>query len=385
MVFLPLFVLAVGAYTGDISQEQIDRRVNAHIVIGDYTSACYEAAFGLQQYPQSKIVWRSYLRALAKAGDEKEMMAQWKAFIALYPEEKEDREILESMAWAVIDKGFSSSAPLIRIISMLGAFFSQDAKGVAILREGLHDNNSMIRTAAVKLSSHLFDSTLQDEMLNLLKTEKVWRVRLEVIRAMGQLRVMDSKRDLQKIISNDSCHAEEKSVAIQALVELSKRIDKRQLSQLVASDRAGMRMLACEFVTHFEQVKDVDLLVPLLTDCHPSVRAKILQTLGRLRIETIAGQSVSLLAENAVSDPDPVVAVTAAWVLTINDPEKGMSVFQQFLNSPLKETRYLAAAALAATGKYGLRLTKKMFKESVDPYVKMNLALGMIGQQVDIQ
>ncbi|MEI8366441.1 MAG: HEAT repeat domain-containing protein [Parachlamydiaceae bacterium] len=364
---------------------RINKRVNSHVVIGDYTAACDEAAAGLQRYPHSKLVWEAYLRALATAGDEKNMMSQWKVFVGIFPEEKDNREMLECMAWAVINKGFCSSTPIIRIIAMLGAFFSQDAKGVAILREGLKDNNSLMRAAAVKLSSHLFDATLQEEMLKMLRTEKVWKVRLEVIHAMGKLRVVDAKKDLKKIIADNSCHAEEKAVAIEALVSLSENIDPQQLSQLVASDRAGMRMLACEFVSHFEQLQDVDSLYPLLSDHHSAVRAQLLRMLGRLRVTSIAGQSVTAFAAQAATDSDPVVAVTAAWVLTINNPDWGMPIFQNLLNHQVRETRYLAAAALAATGKYGLPLTVKIFREHTDPYVRMNLALGMIGQRVDVQ
>lgn len=366
-----------------LSPEQIDKRVNAHLVIADYPSACQEAVLGIQQYPQSKTVWIACVRAYAKAGDEKAMMTTWRSFVEKFPEERENREVLECLAWAVIDKGAVSSSPAIRVTAMLGAFFSQDAKGVKILQQGLSDDNSFLRGAAVKLSSHLMDAVLQDELFRLLQTEKVWTVRLEVIRAIGALKVMGAKKELQKVIANDHCHIEEKAVAIEALVSLTEGVNQQQLSQLVASNRAGMRMLACELVTFFDQTQDVDQLFPLIYDPHPDVRAKVFQTIGRLRVTTIGGQSVVELAENAARDPDSTVGITATWVLTINNPTKGLPIFQKFLNHQVRETRYLAAAALAATGKYGLSLTRKAFSENSDLYVKMNLAIGLIGQRVD--
>lgn len=360
-------------------------RINANLIINDCQNACNEALWGLYYYPQSKTVWIAYLRALAKSGDEKNMMLQWKNFIERFPEEATNREVLECLAWAVIDKAANSSSPAIRVTAMLGAFFSQDAKGVALLQQGLRDDNFFLRGAAVKLSSHLKDALLQDELLRLLQTEKVWGVRLEVIKAIGELRVVEATGELQKVIVNDQSHAEEKSAAIEALVSLSDGIDHQQLSRLVAGNRAGMRMYACEMIAFFDQPDDIDKLYPLLEDHHADVRSKVLQTIGRLRVPRINGHAVEDVAERATNDPDTTVAVTAAWVLTISNPQKGLPVFQRFLNHQIRDVRHFASAALAATGKYGLSLMRSAFYNTDDIYVKMNLAIGMIGQRVDTQ
>lgn len=381
-ILIALFLTAIAE--GAITPEQLEKRVNAHLIIADHQTACHEAMWGVCQYPQNKTVWLAYLRALAKAGDVKAMMANWKLFIEKFPEEKNNREILEDFAWAVIDKGAYSSSPQIRVMALLGAFFSQDAKGIALLQQSLKDENSFIRAAAAKLSSHLMDATLQDELFRLLQTEKVWRVRLEVIRAIGELRVMTAKKELQKIVRNPQNHPEEKAAAIQALVLLSEEVNHKQIAELASSNSSGMRMLACELVAFFDQTEDVDKLSHLLEDHHSDVRSKVFQTIGRLRSKTIGGKSVVEVAERGVFDPDPTVAITAAWVLTINQPEKGMPAFQRFINHNNRDVRSLAAAALAATGKYGLPMTLKAFSENDDPYVKINLAIGLIGQRSNI-
>lgn len=368
-----------------IPPEQIDKRINAHLLIADYPGACWEAYRGLQEYPGSKALWLAYVRALAKAGEENTMMSAWKAMLHHFPEEQCNRNILESLAWAVIDQGASSSSPSIRVIAMLGAFFSQDAKGVHLLKYSLSDENSFLRSASAKLSSHLMDAVLQEELLRLLQKETVWKVRLEVIRACGTMQIAEAEKELKKIVDNDQAHAEERAAAIQALVELSEGVDSRQLQDLIASNRAGMRMLACEFVTFFDQVEEADHLFPLLEDPHPSVRGKTLHTLGQLRLSTVSGHSVPALAEKATMDPDPTVAITAAWVLTMHRPEKGMAVFRKFLNHSVRDIRLFAAASLAATGPHGLNLTREIFKEAQDPYVRMNLAIGLIGQRENTQ
>ncbi|MBA3817011.1 MAG: HEAT repeat domain-containing protein [Parachlamydiaceae bacterium] len=364
-----------------INEEQLTKRVHAHMVIGDYSEACNEAFVGLQTYPASKILWQAYLRALAKAGDEKGLMANWRLFIKKFPGEACNREMLECLAWAVIENGSISASPGIRAISLLGAYFSQDAKGVALLKQGLSDNNSFLRAAALKLSSNLADASLQEGVLRLFKEEKVWNVRLEAIKAIGQLALEVSRDALTTIIAQQNSSAEEKAAAIQALVAMSDEMERVQIKNLIQSDRAGLRLLACELIAHFEQNQDVDLLLPLLRDHHAEVRAKALEVIGQLRIKFIGKLPVVELAIGCINDSDAFVGVMAAWVITLNDPERGMPAFVSFLSHECREVRHAAAAALAATGKYGVPLALKTFNSSQDQYVRMNLAIGLIGQR----
>lgn len=361
--------------------EEIKKRVHAHMIIGDYATACSEAFIGLQSYPDSKILRQAYLRALAKAGDEKVLMANWRLFIKKFPEESCNREMLECLAWAVIENGTVSSSPTIRVISLLGAYFSQDAKGVALLRQGLSDPNSYLRAAALKLSSNLLDASLQDEVLRVFKTETVWNVRLEAIRTIGEQSLEVSREDLTAIIAQQNSSAEEKAAAIEALVAMSDEIERKQIERLMQSDRAGLRLLACELIAYFEQDRDADLLLPLLRDPHAEVRAKALEVIGQLRIKNIGKRSVIELAAGCIGDSDALVGVVAAWVMTLNDPQQGLPAFVSFLQHACREVRLAAAAALSATGKYGVPLALKTFKTHQDPYVRMNLAIGLIGQR----
>lgn len=383
---ITFFFITLGAMLptvlGAVSDDElIAKRVHAHMIIGDHQSACSEAFAGLHRYSGSKTLWQAYLRALAKAGDEKVLMFNWRIFIEKFPDERADREVLECLAWAAIEKGAVSSSPAIRVYAMLGAFFSQDAKGVAILRRSLSDGNSFLRAAALKLSSNLHDASLQEEVFRRFKTENVWSVRLEAIRAVGKLRIEQARRDLSAIISDSNSSIEEKAAAIEAVVDMSDEIERGQIQRFVQSDRAGLRMLACELVAYFEQVQDADLLLPLVKDHHAEVRAKALQTFGWLRIATAADTSIVQVAANSLDDPDPQVSVTAAWVLTVNDQDSGRVAFERLIVRGSQEMRRTAAAALASTGKYGVRSAVKLFCSSSDPYVRMNLAIGLIGQR----
>lgn len=379
------FILCVSGLCDAISpEEESIQRIQAHLVIRDYYSATEEACLALQQYPHSLSLWKLHLKALAQSGEEKVLFKQWNQFVMLFPEEKNNKEIVEWMAWTVIQNGSNSSSPIIRVTAMLGAFFSQDVKGIAILKKGLNDENTFLRAAAVKLSSMLPDIALQEEVLRLFQTETAWDVRLEAIEAVGSLNIISAKKKLLTLIAQDHCQLDELSAAVSALVAMSEAVDRKQVAQLVQSNRTGLRLLACELIVYFDQKEDLDLLLPLVDDYHADVRASALRTMGLLRQPSVGNQTVASIASKAVHDADPVVAVTAAWVLTLFQQEEGVQAFAPLLTHQIKEVRYLAAAALASLGRYGLPLMRTAFYESSDPYVRMNLALGLIGQQIEI-
>lgn len=58
---------------------------------------------------------------------------------------------------------------------------------------------------------------------------------------------------------------------------------------------------------------------------------------------------------------------------------------ERWLGDLLPENRRLAASALAAVGSRGVELSVKMLGESKDPYVKANIALGLLGQRAKCQ
>ncbi|MCE5317085.1 MAG: HEAT repeat domain-containing protein [Parachlamydia sp.] len=365
------------------SEEAIGQRIRAHLLVHDYDTASEEAREGVRQYTDSRILWEAWLQTLAKKGDGKEASQVWKSYSERFPDAFERREVLEYLAWGVIENGARSSSPQIRIMAMLGAFFSQDAKGVALLSEGLKDSNAQVRTIAVKLSGRLFDATLQDEIRRLFRSESNWQARLEVIRAAGSMRIVSLQPELVAIVGSTQSHAAEKAAAMTALVNLLDTVDRNEVEKLAKSDRAGLRQLACVVIRHLQLKRDADLLVQLVSDNRAEVRAAAWHTLGTLRLSQVEpAQSLSNLARKSLSDPDPSVAITAAWALTLIDPTTGQAALEPFLAHQEKEVRLLAAAALSATGQYGLPLAQAIFARTKEPSMRLNLALGLLGQRV---
>ncbi len=363
-----------------VTEQQWVKRIYAHHLIGDDFAAVEDAKLALKEWPESKELIQSFIKCLAKIGDEKRMMSVWEQYRVLFPEASEERQLVESMAWGVIGKGIHSSYPNIRVIAMLGAFFSQDTKGVEQLTRCLRDKNSLIRAAGIRLASNLHDAKLCDEVLYRFRHEKIWGVRLEAIKALGSMRLAESKDELVTIVAHDRTTAEEKAAAIQSLVQLFDTAERKEIEKLACSDRVGLRLLACQIVEHFSLHRDVELIEPLLRDYHPDVRAHALHVMGMFRAENTRDAILPLL-----EDTEMHVAMTAAWALTLMESDKGEAAFSKWLQHRNVEVSRMAAAVLATTGSYGIKLMIQAFEEAKDPYVQLNLALGLMTQRDEVE
>ena len=312
---------------GALQPEEISKRVQAHLLIQDPASACAEAQEGFEKAPHSPLLFEAYVKALAKHGDEKQLWQVWNARSADFPEVCQKREVLESIAWGILEKGARSPAPLIRVMALLGAYISQDARGVELLWQNMRDPNSKIRAVTIQLAGHMRDVKLQDGVLHAFDTDSDWKVRLAAIEAMGLMEIPQAKPRLLKLLANPQATAEEKGAAIEALVASLEDAQREEIEQLVQSNRAGLRELACAVVLALGLERDTDLMIRLLADHHADVRAAALRTLGVLRIKSHQEKPLSLYVDPYLQDGDPLVALTAAWVTTLNDPAAGRKHF----------------------------------------------------------
>lgn len=380
LAFSPLWSQEV-----DPLEEELKKRVYAHLLIADCNSAVQEAQAALKEIPSSKALRLAYIRALSEKGDETEAMEQWLETTLRFEEEKNDRRILEVLAWGVLNKAESSAQLNIRLNAMLGAAFTRDAKAIPMLLTQLRASNAMLRSVAIKLATSFADAPLKDEIARLLREERVWYVRLDVIQAVGMLRMRELKPELKEIIGNPRTLAEEKAAAIVALVSMYDSIDREELLGLVQSSRAGLRQLATAVMIHLNLTAELDLLLPLLRDTSSDVRVSALDALALMRISKIGTVSAAELIEDNLKDSAPEVAITAAYVLLLLDEKEGSRHMAKWLKSENPEWRRLSSAAVAVSGKYGLRLALREIRETQDPYVKVNLAMGLIGQRIQVK
>lgn len=367
-----------------MAQEQdATRRVYNHLLIDDPISAIREAKDGLYQYPNSTALRIAMIRALCEAGSEIEALEQWNTLSAEHTELLQDRYSLEMLAWGVLNKGEKSNQLAIKINSLLGASMTRDARAIPLILEGLKGSNSLIRAICVGLAAGYGDLPLQTELARLLKQETVWTVRLELIKAAGQLRMTETKQQLLKIISHPQTLAEEKVAAIISIVNMYDAIEDKELAGLIRSNRAGIRELACQIISHLNLYDKVAMLLPLLSDPHSAVRMSALNTLAVLGIKEIEGKPIMQVpqVDRLLNDHVPEVMVTASWLALLRQDKRGEKNLREFVLKREENYARLAAGAIAVSGKAGVSLARSLLKKSENPYVQMTLAIGLIGQR----
>src|SRR3989344_7852114 len=235
-----------------MSEEEGARRVQAHLLIDDPQSALQEALHLVDKYPNSRIAGSALIEALAAGKMEEEALDAWHALSLKYPDLIGDRHLMEELSWGVLKKGIDSTQNGVRLSSLIGIYLTHDVRAVPMLRKMMRDSNAVIRSVAVQMSCSYGDALLKDEIVRLMDEERVWVVRLEVIKAIGVLRIQSLVPKLQAIVQSEKATYEERQLAIESLLHIYEHISPSELHQLAIGNRAGMRHLACSIAAHFE-------------------------------------------------------------------------------------------------------------------------------------
>lgn len=377
LLLLPILLI------GKVSESEGVRRVRSHLIIDDTASALQEAQDLIKRFPSSKEIGSVLVEALAAAGEEEKALESWHALSTRYPDLALDRHLLEELSWGVLRKGLDSTQYGVRLASLVGAFLTRDTRALPFLVKMMRDSNAVVRSVAAQMATQYQDAPLKDEIVRLMHEEKVWIVRLEVIRSAGALRIKEMAPFLKHLIQSEKTTYEERMLAIESLCYMCDSITIPEWKVFAESNRAGMRHLACSIALHFKLEEVNAEMLRLLHDPHPDVRMAALNAFGLFYRKLNQTAEIQEHIRPLLQDPTPEVAVTAAWAALLS----GLSdegVFERFLTSSLPEQRRFTAAALSATGTFGASIAKTTLKTSQDPYVKANLALGLLGQREEI-
>ena len=366
-------------------EEEGIRRVNAHLLIEDPKSALREAKELYRSYDGSRSTGSALIAAYSANGMEESALELFNHLSLKYPDLIEDRNVLEELAWGVLVRGLESTQYGIRLAALIGSYLTRDVRAVKLLVRMMRDTNAVVRTVAVQMAATYGDAALKDEIARLMDEEKIWLVRLEVIRAAGHLRMKSLEPKFKSILSSEKNTIEERRAAIEALVFLNEDIGFEEWRSLAKSDRAGLRHFACILAAHLNLKEAKDEIVRLSEDTQPDVRIAALNALGLCYLKDLDPALALQIAERGEKDSHPAVAITCAWFYTLIDPEKAFPQFDRWLKSTVPEDRRFAAAALAASGQRAAPFAARVLKESSDPYVRANVAIGLIGQRRDAE
>lgn len=360
------------------------RRVRAHLLIEDAESALQEARSLEESYPDSKEASSLFIEALSHSGRRELALEKWRALSQKNETLWTDRQLLEEMGWGILKKELGSTQYAVRLAALIGSYLTHDVRAIQVLVKMMRDSNAVIRCVAVQMASSFGDAPLKDEIERMMSQEKVWIVRMEVIRAIGRLRMQKMAPRLQAILRSDKTMAEERHAAIESLIHMSDSVAPEEVLCLARSNRAGLRHLACAIATHFEVKEARESIVALLADTHPDVKVAALNAIGLFYRHSMDFSELNPKLEPLLDESHPQVSITAAWVATLLGQTAGLKKFEEWLQNPISDNRRCAAAALAATGQFGVHLAKDVLKGNSDPYARANVALGLIGQRQDV-
>ncbi|MGL5626950.1 MAG: HEAT repeat domain-containing protein [Candidatus Rhabdochlamydia sp.] len=381
MTYYLLFFLLFSSVSFALTEEKWEKRIYSHLLIGDDLQAIQEAKKAIEHFPDSLLLRKALLHALCQSGSEMQAWDQWCYLCPSIQDYKKERHLLEMLSWSALNKGQSATQISVRFNTLIGATLTKDAKAIPMLLKSMRDSNALLRSSAIKLCVQFRDEIFKKELAALLKREKVWYVRLEAIRAIGALHVHELIEPLQAIIEDPSALIEEKTAAMMAVVEMSSQISRQKLEGLITQSRSLLRQLAAEIIAHFERTQDSDLLVQLLNDSSAEVRVSALNALALLRVKCIEKKSIKKLVRVCLEDSSPLVAITAGYLLLINQEKIGETALAHWLQSENLKWQRLAAAAIVASGRFGVDLAFKSIHQAKDPYVRLNLCIGLIGQR----
>ncbi len=326
----------------------VTSRVDGHLLIGDFRAAEKEAEAAREKFPDS------LLKAYAAGGREQKLLR-----LASEMGELSDEQ-LEIVAWGVIRAGSQSGSLPVQFYAAIGAQMGQDMRGVELLVGAMRSRNRDVRVAAVEIASRMRDPLLQKEVLALAQSDREWRVRMAALQAAGSMKIQQARPLLEQSLAAVNRSAEERSAALQGIINLTEEPTREQVERLVRAERAGLRLLASRLVDYFDRADLLPLLYPLLDDSNSDVRTSAWVALGWL------APTLELMRE----DPHPEVAIAIAWVKARSG---ALEDLQGWIDHPTPNLRRKAAAALCHLGESALPQVAELLDHE-DVFIRLKAA-----------
>ncbi|NGX32103.1 MAG: hypothetical protein K1060chlam4_00141 [Candidatus Anoxychlamydiales bacterium] len=370
-------LLVTCAFAGENSQLE---RINSHILIEDFSSALEDAKSSFDKNSGSNKLKFKYIECLALNGEELKAIKELKSL-------KEDDyehlnfDTIENISWAILNKASKSTQYTTRLTTLIGVHLTQDVRAIKILNNSMKDSNAIIRSVSLQLSSSYMDKPLKEMVNNLFLNEKLWLVRLEVIKAIGKMKVFERESELKEIIANEKATFEEKEVAISSLVNIMEDIDFEEIKSLSDSKKAGLRKLSCDLASYFDVKEAKDLIIKHTEDPISDVRIAALNAISLNFLNEIKDRDLKNLLLKAIDDPSPEVSITASYIAILKNYSFGEKKLRKYFYDPDTDNARFAAAVLGKLPNKCLRLKKTVLDKHPDIFVKANIAIGLIGER----
>ena len=379
---LIFFTLSISSFLFCENQTTLacQKRIKNHLLIHDYATALSDLKIFLAQHPQSQQLHELMIRTLSKSARGVEAYRFYIQTIKLFPSLEKDLNLIEMVCWAILEQSLESSQYNTSITSLIGVSLTHDAKAVKILEKTMQSSRPYLRMLSVKIASEYGDESLRKKIVELFNKEQVFYVKEELIRALGRLKIHESKDLLENILIDKRSMLSEKALAAEALIYFNHHLTSSQLQTLISSQRMGLRFFAAQVIGYFGGNENVDLLKPLLSDNSYDVKIAALNALLTTRIED---KSILSKVEELLEDSSEDVVIASARLLSFFDLEKALDILEGKIYSHDPQIKLQAAVALASGPIKARERAFKILTECSDPYVKLNLATTLLGFEKD--
>lgn len=372
---LCLFGIFFPLRRGVSSDQEMVHRVIAQQLVGDFKQAIEECRKGIEQYPHSMRLKKMWIELLSSRGQIREALTcfhKWEISL-------QEKRILEAIAWGVIEHCEDLSEWIVPAAILQSIAAIQDVRVVSLLCEYLHHSHSLVREIAVRIASQYRDKAIAQTLHQLLRSEKNWFVRIQVIRSLGAVQAREAIDDLLQMATSSRGTPQERAAAVESLVYLYEESEKEiDLSKLFLSNWGALRYFGCQLASHLDRQPTNQVIRSLLTDSLFFVRIGMLNTLYLLGIDRF-DPSIREEVQKRLEDPNPFVRATASWVTLWIDREKGIDALMSLITrGENRVVQRFAAAALSHSGFLHPSLFEELVRLNRDPFVRVNLAIGLI-------
>jgi HEAT repeat protein len=247
------------------------------------------------------------------------------------------------------------------------------------LRRSLRDEEDMVRIAGAGAVGALEDVDAVDDLLQVLRTDKVARVRRTAAWALGELRQRRAADGMVAVLRGEQ-DEDVRETLVWALRNLRAGSAAGVLSEVLRSDKnSDVRENAAWALGSIEASSATDALGTAAgADASADVRATAAWALGQLELHEAPDGLV-----RAVTDKDAEVRTKAAWALSNIGDTRAASALRTALRSETTGTaRKAQIRALVRSGEKSESFFKELLS-SEDPEVREAAVRGMAGRGMD--
>lgn len=365
------------------SEDEFVAQINAFLAIRDFRGAAKACRVGRDLFPDSPALSNLEIRVLAEHGDVKKALTMMPS-ISNGEQLRKSFHLLEALSWNQL-LFTSHTSQMEQFAALYGAAMTGDARAVGVILKTLRSTNAYLRYIAVKLASRYNDKVLQNEILRLIKEEKNWFVKSVLIEAVGVMKLEGGKDFLREVIESRRSSQDEKALAIQSYVHLCEGVEAEHLNSLLESKRAPLRELGIALIEYYELEKDYPKIFTFLEDHSPEVKMRALASLAVLDVDAKVLSENKGTIRQLAAEPNPAVAILAHWVYLKINSEKAIEGLEYWVKNGSREIASFAATLLGHGGNRTAIVVQRLLEREKDPYVRVNLAQGLVYQQTDIE